>query len=1012
MNFQQLILALQSFWAQQGCIVAQPYDVEKGAGTGNPHTFLRSLGPEPWNVAYVEPCRRPTDGRYGENPNRLGAYYQFQVILKPSPKNVMDLYLRSLSALGIKPKEHDIRFVEDDWEQPTLGAWGLGWEVWLDGMEITQFTYFQQVGGIECRPVCAELTYGIERIATYLQGVDSIFDIDWGGGFSYREVHQQTEVEWSKYNFEHADPTVLFELFKHHYAEAVRLADLGLVYPSYDNALKCSHVFNTLDARGAISVSERAAYIGRIRNLARLSAKTFVQEREKLGFPILARAGAPLYDDDDDDDIAETATMDAALGEKPVDEPAELLLELGCEEIPARFLDGAAASLSDQVVALLDGHNIGHGEARAFWTPRRLCVTVHAVEPKSATNEELVKGPPARISFDADGAPRVPATKFAQGQGVTVDELETVTTDKGDYVAVRRTTGGIPSALLLARDLPDVIAAIPWPKSMRWGSREERFVRPLHWIVALLGGVQLRFEWAEVRSGNLTTGHRFFGSEIFPVWSYETLRDGLSARHVILEPAERSRIIEGQLIQEAGELGGEPVMDRALLRQVTGLVEAPRVVAGTFDPDFLRLPREVIETILTHHQKMFAVVGSDGKLLPAFLGVSNNPEVHQPATRTGYEKVAVARLQDGVFFYENDRKLSLEEHGAELERITFLQGAGTIGDKVRRLVNLIDVLGQFVDETAMPDARRAALLCKSDLSTAMVGEFPELQGTIGRIYARLDGEPMMVSEAVFEHYLPRGADDLLPITIPGALVALVDKIDTLAACFALGKIPTGSADPFALRRAALGILRILMARDVHLPISLLVGSAVSGVSDFLKGDRHAVASQLMGFLRTRLKGLWTSAGHATDLAEAVLEAGFDDVADGHSRLEALSALRGSEAFRALIVSFKRIANILRKASAQVEQVDLDEGLLEDGAERDLHDAFVALRSTVDDAIHHEDHATALTAMVQLRQPLATFFDDVLVMAEDERVRANRIALLTRISEAFGRIADFAAISTD
>jgi glycyl-tRNA synthetase beta chain len=294
----------------------------------------------------------------------------------------------------------------------------------------------------------------------------------------------------------------------------------------------------------------------------------------------------------------------------------------------------------------------------------------------------------------------------------------------------------------------------------------------------------------------------------------------------------------------------------------------------------------------------------------------------------------------------------------------------------------------------------------------MVNEFPELQGAMGRIYARLDGEPMMVAEAVFEHYLPRGADDMLPITIPGALVALVDKIDTLAACFALGKIPTGSADPFALRRAALGILRILMAREVHLPLSLLVGSAISGVSEFLKGDRHEVEAQLMDFLRTRLKGLWTSAGHATDLAEAVLTAGFDDVADGHARLEALSELRGSEDFGSLTQSFKRMGNILRKSAGDVADVELEERLLEDGAERALYDAFVALSSSIDDAIRREDHPAALAAMVQLRKPLATFFDDVMVMAEDLEVRSNRIAMLNRISEAFGRIADFGAISTE
>ena len=358
MNFQQLILSLQSFWANEGCILGQPYDVEKGAGTANPHTFLRCLGPEPWNVAYVEPCRRPTDGRYGENPNRLGAYYQFQVILKPSPKDVLDLYLRSLVAIGIKPKEHDIRFVEDDWEQPTLGAWGLGWEVWLDGMEITQFTYFQQVGGIECRPVCAELTYGLERIATYLQKKNSILELDWGGGFTYADVHKQTEVEWSRYNFEEADPKSLFAQFDLCYSEAKRLAELGLVYPSYDHALRCSHLFNTLDARGAISVSERAAYIGRIRDLARLSAQTFVAEREKLGWPILQRRrgddATPEVDESHDEagDTMESTRAIAAVG------PAELLLEIGVEEVPARMLPAASAALRDKVVALLDGPRV------------------------------------------------------------------------------------------------------------------------------------------------------------------------------------------------------------------------------------------------------------------------------------------------------------------------------------------------------------------------------------------------------------------------------------------------------------------------------------------------------------------------------------------------------------------------------------------------------------------------------------------------------------------------------
>jgi len=289
MNLQELIMSLLNFWAKNNCIIQQPYDIEVGAGTFNPATFLRVLGPEPWNVAYVEPSRRPTDGRYGENPNRLQHYYQFQVILKPSPDNIQDLYLESLAGLGINQKEHDIRFVEDDWESPTLGAWGLGWEVWLDGMEITQFTYFQQVGGIDLKPVSVEITYGVERIAMYLQEVDDVFDIEWIKGIAYRDIHHQGEVEFSRYNFEIADTEMLFNLFDMYEKECIRLNQNGLVMPAYDYCLKCSHTFNLLDARKAISVTERVGYIGRVRNLARACAEGYIKQREEMEFPLLKK---------------------------------------------------------------------------------------------------------------------------------------------------------------------------------------------------------------------------------------------------------------------------------------------------------------------------------------------------------------------------------------------------------------------------------------------------------------------------------------------------------------------------------------------------------------------------------------------------------------------------------------------------------------------------------------------------------------------------------------------------
>jgi len=287
MNFQDLILALNKFWGEQNCIIQQPYDMEKGAGTMNPATALRALGPEPWNVAYVEPSRRPTDGRYGENPNRLQHYYQYQVILKPSPDNIVELYMDSLRAIGIKPEEHDIRLVEDNWESANLGAWGLGWEVWLDGMEVTQFTYFQQFGGLDCKPVSGEITYGIERLAMFIQKVDSVFDIEWVNGISYGDVHHQTEVDYSHYNFEVADTAMLFQLFDMYEGEFKRVVEAGLVQPAYDYVLKCSHTFNLLDARGAISVTERQSYITRVRNLAKLVSVAYVKQRESLGFPLI-----------------------------------------------------------------------------------------------------------------------------------------------------------------------------------------------------------------------------------------------------------------------------------------------------------------------------------------------------------------------------------------------------------------------------------------------------------------------------------------------------------------------------------------------------------------------------------------------------------------------------------------------------------------------------------------------------------------------------------------------------
>jgi glycyl-tRNA synthetase beta chain len=840
---------------------------------------------------------------------------------------------------------------------------------------------------------------------------------------SYGEVHHQTEVEWSKHNFEHADAKVLFELFSLYQGEARRLAELGLVFPAYDYALKCSHTFNTLDALGAISVSERAAYLGRIRDLSRMCARTFVEEREKLGFPILAkkagrdalsldeamteisRANALPIDDGDFDTLAIRAVDSGPT--------SQFVLELGIEEIPSRFVAAAANDLQEAVTALLDEHGVEHSEARTFWTPRRLVVVVEEVAKQSRKSEELVTGPPVRICFDESGEPKVPALKFAQSQGVPISAVERVETKKGEYLAVRKTVGGEPTSLLLESSLSKVVAGIPWRKSMRWASRDERFVRPLQWMVAILGGMQLRFEFAGVVSGNMSEGHRFFGSGQFPVWSHETLEAGLAERSVVLDPARRRQMIAEQLASESARLGGALVTDDKLLDEVVGLVESPRVVAGDFDSRFLALPPEVIQTVLTYHQKMFAVSSANGGLLPHFLGVSNNPSEQQPNTRAGYERVAGARLADGAFFFDNDRARSLSDWAGALSGITFLDGLGTMADKSARIVSLAERLSVSagVDSTA---AVRASALAKADLSTQVVGEFANLQGTMGRIYARLDGEDEAVCEAIFEHYLPRGAGDDLPATVPGAICALADKLDTLAACFAIGKVPSGSADPFALRRAALGVLHILHAHRLGLELPSLVAAALGGIPESaLTRPSDEVQAHLLEFFRGRLKSLLISDGQPTDLAEAVLSAGYSDIPDLHERLQSLGELRGSAGFADLMVSFKRMSNILRKADDDgASDAVVNSELLEDGAERALYDRFQLVQAGTSSAIASGDYGTALSEMGSLRSPLADFFNDVLVLSDDSSIRANRLTLLRSIGGAFARIADFAAISTE
>ncbi|MER3399817.1 MAG: glycine--tRNA ligase subunit alpha/beta [Thermoflexus sp.] len=994
LSFQEIILRLQAFWAEQGCLLWQPYSEKVGAGTMNPATVLRVLGPEPWRVAYVEPSYRPADGRYAENPNRMQLHHQFQVILKPDPGNPQELYLESLRALGIHFHQHDIRFVEDNWESPALGAWGLGWEVWLDGMEITQFTYFQQAGGLPLDPVAVEITYGLERIALYLQGVSSVWDLDWDGTHTYGEILRTSEVEHCVYNFELADIERLRELFQHYEAEARACIARGLVIPAHDYVLRCSHTFNLLDARGAIGVTERARYFARMRDLARQIATLYLEQRERMGFPLLKKAPP--------------APAPAPLPPPPSVETAEdFLLEIGTEELPARDLEAALRQLAENAPALFAEARLDYEDLQVYGTPRRLALYVRRLQPRTRAVETWVKGPPAHAAFDAEGRPTPAAWGFARAQGVPVEALTVRDLPEGRYVGAVKRTEGQPTAEVLGELLPRLIGSLRFEGSMRWNGSGVSFARPIRWLVALYGRAVIPFSYAGVVSGRETRGPRFRGS---PPLRLEQAADYFPAMRrfrILLSVEERRARIRRDLEALAGEVGGRVPEDPELLSEVANLVEAPTVLRGQFDPEALRLPPDVLITVMRKHQRYFPVVGPDGRLLPYFLAVRNGGRRGLDQVRRGNEAVLRARFADAAYFFEQDTRQPLEAFLPRLATLTFQEQLGSMLDKTRRLEALAPAIGQRLGLTPEEQAvlARAAHLCKADLATQMVIEFTELQGVMGREYARRSGEPEAVATAIFEHYLPRFAGDALPETRPGIALGIADRLDSLVGLFAVGLAPSGSADPYGLRRAAAGLIQILTARRLRFSLrqALAAAAQVQPVP-----VPEATLEEVHAFLVGRQRAALQEAGYRYDVVEAVLAARGDDPALAAEGAAGLQAAVARPDWPRLLAAYSRCVRIRRKAEGEgshpAPQVDPTRFTTE--AEGALWTAVQEARRAVDP----EGPVTDLVQALERLEPVITrFFEEVLVMHEEEVLRRNRLALLQAIADLAQGIADLSRL---
>jgi glycyl-tRNA synthetase beta chain len=686
---------------------------------------------------------------------------------------------------------------------------------------------------------------------------------------------------------------------------------------------------------------------------------------------------------------------------------SELLLEIGTEEIPSGFIPRALEEMPGLLEKEFQAQRIAYKEIKAMGTPRRLVLIATGVAPAQEARVIETLGPAKRIAFDDQGHPTKAALGFARGQGIPVEELKVVQTEKGEYLSARKEEKGEETFRLLPAILPRVIASIPFPKSMRWMDLENAFVRPIHWILALFDGKVIPFQVGNIVTGNLSRGHRFMALGSFQVKDLPDYLRRLKNSFVIVNPEERKELILAEVNRAANEVSGNILKDDELVEIVTCLVEYPAALRGSFAKEFLSLPREVLITAMRKHQRYFSLGDSQGALLPYFVTISNTKPRDPNVVIRGNERVLQARLADAKFFFLEDQKVPLIQRLEGLKKVVYHSKLGTSYEKVMRISSLAEYLAGRIDPSAGETVKRASLLCKGDLITGMVGEFPGLQGVMGRIYARLSGEKEEVSLAIYEHYLPTAAGGALPISHPGAILSMADKLDTIAGCFGVGLIPTGTADPYALRRQTLGIINIILDKRYSLPLGELIERSLSLLTSKLERAPMQIKKDVLEFFRGRMQNLLISRGVSPDAVEAASAVSFDDLVDLEQRAQALHDLKKEPDFDPLATAFKRIVNISRSHSPGPVFPER----FEKPVEGNLFEAYQSIGRKAEEQIARGDYSSALKELTSLRKPVDEFLDGVMVMAEDEKVKENRLSLLANIASLFFKIGDFSKIAT-
>ena len=1071
-NFQDFIMSLIQYWIDYDCIWSQSYDAFMGAGTFHPHTFLKGLGPEPWRTVSVQPCRRPLDGRYGKSPYRFQHFHQLQVILKPSPSNIVDLFLQSLEHVGIQLKEQDIGLYEDDWKGPTLGAWGLGWEVRANGQEITQFTYFQQLGGFDIDVVCGEIAYGLERLFMYLNGYKNALDMPYNDSFTYGDVFKQNEYECSHYNFHHADIKELLRRFDYSEKRANELCDKKLILPAYDFVLEASHMFNLLDSRGAVSTSQRADFIARVRDCAKICAKTYLELRQAQGYPLNNRVPLDprkaLMKRGEKQSSLPSISPKAFKEDKETSGQCDLVFEIGVEEMPASFQVSAKGDLEEKISshlkALKDEYSkdisvIDSLDALSYEihiSVRRIAFIVKNLNNCFLKKDVEIWGPPENVARDGRGQLSQVGLDFCKKNNIPEDSLEFK--KRGGkvsflYANITQENGSLISKINTF--FKESLYSLDVKIKMTWLPDElsPPFIRPVRWILALANDEVIPCELFGLESSCLSYGQRILFPEAIQIKHAKNYIKTLKEHSVLVEREERRTHILNAIKSHCDSRDARLVEDENILSEMLCQSEDPDVFLGQFDKKYLRLPENLIISVLKNHMTYFALKNKDGDLIPYYIGVMNYKCQGPLKVTQATQNVVNGRLDDGAFYYDEDLSQDLDVFLEKTKDLIFHEGLGSVYDKSKRLQDYMHAFLEVLkvnrdyknldlfkkidrmDDTQLKEiALCASKYSKFDLKTGCVLEFPdEMQGIMGGILVKHhnicqnSSLSHFASDAIAEQYLPQNSESSLPQSFFGLVLSLSDKLDSLSLFIEKGYEAKGSKDPLGLRRLAISILRIMGAFGETRTLFISLNTAFRIVKSVLEKHHYTLSDEkfdkIKHFLYERLKQFYKANFHfnvfdtlSHDMMDASL---YELYFKAKSIDKALQAQKTSPSPFSKVLGFsKRISHIL-KDEKTFEKLETE--FLQEPEEESLYRVLETLKRDILSPKNifktWDESSSKIMANVdshikhisKLSEPLDAFFDSVLVNAEDLKLRNNRKALLSEVLSLTMQIADFSKL---